>query len=79
MAIVTKLLQADVRGDVFNACSDVHPTRRAFYTWAARQLGLEPPTFKPGAETPFKIVSNEKLKRDLGYCFLYPDPMAEAP
>ena len=79
VAIAAALLQTEPRGEVFNACSDVHPPRHTFYPWAARQLGLEPPTFKEEAATPFKVVSNEKLKRHLGYHFLYPDPMAEAP
>ena len=79
VAILAALVEADVRGEVFNAASDVHPTRRRFYTWAAGRLGLAPPTFKDDAPTRFKIVSSEKLQRRLGYRFMHPDPMAEAP
>ena len=68
-----------VRGETFNAASDVHPTRRRFYTWAAGGLGLDPPTFRDGAPARYKVVSSEKLKRRLSYRFLHPDPMAEAP
>lgn len=84
VAIVAALAEADpsrpdVRGETFNAVSDVHPTRRRFYSWAAERLGLDPPTFTEDVRTSFKVVSNEKLKRVLGYRFRYPDPMGEAP
>lgn len=79
VAIVAAIIERDVRGEVFNACADEHPTRRALYTQKARQLGLEPPTFQDDEPVPFKIVSNAKLKRHLGYAFRHPDPMEEAP
>lgn len=74
IGIVQAVLEQDARGDVFNACSDAHPTRREFYPEAARQLGLEPPTFSDDGGTN-KIVSNAKLKRVLGYTFEHPDPL----
>ena len=78
VALFAALIEAgaDVRGETFNAASDVHPTRRRFYAWAAGQLGLDPPTFTDGAPPRYKVVSNEKLKRRLAYRFLHPDPMA---
>lgn len=77
--IVSLLMERGVWNGVFNACSDAHPSRRVFYTRAAREQGFTPPTFRDEGEVPFKIVSNERLKRSLGYEFLYPDPMQDAP
>ncbi len=69
--ILTRILEGDVREEVFNACCDDHPTRREYYTSEARKLGLEPPTFSEGPTGPSKIVSSEKLKRVLGYQFMH--------
>ena len=74
IGIVSAIIAQGGRGDVFNACADRHPTRRELYTAAARQLGVEPPTFEPGGAN--KRVSNEKLKRRIGYVFEHPDPLA---
>ncbi|MEF8817051.1 MAG: SDR family oxidoreductase [Salinibacter sp.] len=77
VALLTTLLEQDVRGEVFNACADVHPTRRALYTRAAKGLGLEPPTFDASDATTGKRVSNEKVKAQCGYQFRHPDPLAD--
>lgn len=72
IGIVTAIIEQEARGEVFNACADRHPTRRTMYTAAAEAMGLEPPTFEPGGTN--KVVSNEKVKRELGYTFKHPDP-----
>jgi nucleoside-diphosphate-sugar epimerase len=63
-------------GEVFNACADEHPSRRAFFRKRAEAAGLEPPTFADDEKGAFKVVSNEKVKRRLGYAFRHPDPLA---
>lgn len=72
IGIVRAILEQDVRNEVFNACADVHPTRRTLYTAAAQRLGLEPPTFEDGGTN--KVVRNDKVKRMLGYRLQHPDP-----
>ncbi len=79
VAVAARLLEDEVRGEVFNVCADAHPTRRAFYAAAARRLGLQPPTFADGEADAFKVVDNRKLKQRLGYAFLHPDPSAPTP
>ena len=76
---IEAVLAQDVRGEVLNVCADVHPTRATFYTAAAHRLGLVPPTFDEAAPLAFKVVSNAKLKRRLGYRFQHPDPAEPAP
>lgn len=73
IGIVTAIIEREARGTVLNACADRHPTRRRLYTAAAAQLGIEPPTFEVGGTN--KVVSNEKVKRTLGYAFKHPDPL----
>lgn len=75
--LLLTLLEQDVRNDVFNACADAHPTRRAVYTRAAEVLGLDPPTFDESDTTTGKVVDNQKVKAQTGYQFLHPDPLAD--
>jgi nucleoside-diphosphate-sugar epimerase len=73
--ILKRIIEQEKWGEIYNACSDVHPMRKDFYPAATMALDLEPPTFLEMAETNFKLISNQKLKDDLPYVFQYPDPM----
>jgi len=77
VGIFETLIEQDVRGAVFNACADAHPSRRAVYVAAAERLGLTPPTFDDTDDTTGKIVSNQALKDRTGYVFRHPDPLAD--
>jgi nucleoside-diphosphate-sugar epimerase len=72
--IIAQIIEQDIRGETFNACSDEHPTRKELYTKAAVAFGAEPPQFINEAPTGnvYKIVSNRKLKKRLGYRFKHP-------
>lgn len=75
IAIILKIIYEDIRGEIFNASSDEHPTREKYYTEMVRRTGLELPKFsKEEEKTRYKIVSNQKLKDFLGYQFLHPSP-----
>lgn len=73
--IISRIIEMDVRGEIFNAVSEGHPPKKQYYTAIARQAGLEPPTFKPDAGKNYKVISNRKLKRELGYTFRHPNPL----
>ena len=76
VGIIHEIIQQDIRGEIFNACSDGHPTRRELYTQAALKQGLASPTFLPNSSpSPPKIVSNKKLRERLRYRFAHPDPL----
>jgi len=72
--IVVKIISQDVRGEIFNACSDDHPKRKDLYTLAAKKNNLPMPNFNNERNEKLKSVSNEKIKKQLGYEFLHPDP-----
>ncbi|WP_230680486.1 SDR family oxidoreductase [Pontibacter rufus] len=76
VAILERLLTQQQWGQVYNACADEHPLRKTFYTKAAEALGLEPPEFADMEKTAFKLIKSQKLKDDLAYAFIHPDPMA---
>jgi nucleoside-diphosphate-sugar epimerase len=74
--ILDKIVANDLWGETFNACADTHPSKREFYTQAAKMAGAPLPEFEDSDDRSFKIIDNRKLKRVLGYEFLYPDLMA---
>ena len=75
IGIVRRIIDLDVRNTVLNAACDEHPTRREYYSSEARKYGIPPPLFETENLPEYKIVSNEKLKRTLGYSLIYPDPL----
>lgn len=75
IGIIEAVIEQQAWGHTFNVCADEHPTRAEFYTAQAQKQGFEPPTFRAGGKLAYKIVSNEKVKKVLGYVFRYPDPM----
>ena len=75
IGIVRSVIDLDVRNTILNATCDEHPTRREYYSREARKYGIEPPLFEMESAPEYKIVSNEKLKKMLGYRLIYPDPL----
>jgi len=72
--VIYEIVNKEIWNEVFNVCSDEHPTRQEFYVLQAIKQGFEPPQFLKGDKPFFKIISNEKLKNKLGFEFHYPDP-----
>ncbi len=72
--VIYQVIVLDAWGGIFNACSEMHPSKREFYTAAAEKLNLPVPGFID-TDDGYKIVNSDKLKRRLGYKFLYPDPL----
>lgn len=72
--ILQTIIENDVWGEVFNACSPQHPTKREFYTKAAAISGFPAPRFNNTPEN-YKIVNSDKLGSQLGYTFKYISPM----
>jgi nucleoside-diphosphate-sugar epimerase len=76
--IIAEIISREVWGELFNASSPGHPTRREFYAVAAESHGLaQLPSASAGGH-PFRIVSSAKLEKALGYRFMHPDPLAVA-
>ena len=74
--IIDRIVANGLWGETFNACADTHPSKREFYTQAAKMAGAPLPEFEDSGERSYKIVDNRKLKRVLGYAFRHPDLMA---
>lgn len=74
IGIVAAVLEKDLMGEIFNACADAHPIRKDLYVHAAIAMGIKPPRFVESEDPPYKIISNEKVKRLLDYRFIHPGP-----
>lgn len=76
--IIRHLLKSDIKKGIYNAVSDGHPPRNTLYQSAARHFEIAPPKFDLQSESIDRVISNEKLKKDLDYSFIYPNPMDHA-
>ena len=72
--IIIEIIEKEIWGEVFNVCSPGHPTKKEFYTKAAKVANLPAPFFVEGNED-FKVVNSDKLINTLEYKFEYPSPM----
>ena len=73
--IISQIVEQEAWGEIFNCCADTHPTKREFYTQAAKSIGGLSPEFADSGDKSFKIISNQKVKQFLHYEFLHPDLM----
>ncbi len=71
IAIIKLLIHQNIGDEVFNACSNHHPTRRDFYTNARLRKGLPAPVFADDQKENWKIISSNKLQERLNYQFQY--------
>lgn len=72
--IITRILEENIWGEVFNASSPEHPGRKEFYSKAAKISELPIPKFTD-EEGSYKIINSDKLIDVLKYEFIYPSPM----
>lgn len=72
--ILSAIIEKEIWGEVFNACSPGHPTKKEFYTEAAKISELPVPGFIDKKED-YKIVNSSKLIKTLDYGFIYNSPM----
>ncbi len=75
--IIYQVITKDVFGEVFNACSNHHPTRKKYYINAKKVLGKEPPVFDDSSPLKYKIINSDKLQNQLNYTFVYDDLLAD--
>jgi len=71
--IIREIIRLQQWGEVFNACSPLHPRKLDYYRSAAAASGISlPPQASLDGPSPFKLVSSRKLEGALGYTFLHP-------
>ncbi|MEW7277575.1 SDR family NAD(P)-dependent oxidoreductase [Aquimarina sp. 2201CG1-2-11] len=75
IGLIQAVIEKKAWGEIINGSADQHPKRKEFYTQAAQNIGLTPPSFKKEEKIAYKIISNRKSKELLGYTYVHPDPL----
>jgi len=77
VGVILSLLTNTSPKGIYNGVSDTHVTKAVYYQTAANSLGLPLPSFSAdNVLDSTRIVSGDKVKRELGYSFIYPDLLA---
>lgn len=74
IGIISEIIRLQQWGEVFNACSPVHPLRSEYYNRAADDAGVARLPLGATDETMgYKIVNSEKVVKALNYTFKHPN------
>lgn len=61
---------------IFHLCASQHPTRQDYYAEMAKKLGLADLQFLPEILPVVRLISGEKICRELGFVYEFDDPFA---
>jgi len=75
LQVISLIIKKDVKGDIFNVCSPLHPTKSEFYTNIAKNDNVSPPGYAGDDRASYKIVNPSKLCNALSYTFKFADPL----
>ena len=71
---ITALLMNPNGLRTYHLCAPIHPTRAEYYTKAAAFYDLSIPQFECSDSDPKRIIMADKICRDLGFAYRYPNP-----
>lgn len=71
---ITALLMNPNGLRTYHLCAPIHPTRAEYYTKAAVFYDLSIPQFECSDSDPKRIIMADKICRDLGFTYRYPNP-----
>ena len=71
---ITALLMNPNGLRTYHLCAPIHPTRTEYYTKAAVFYDLSIPQFECSDSDPKRIIMADKICRDLGFAYRYPNP-----
>lgn len=75
IGIILKVIRQGYWNQTLSAVAPQHPSRQQMYEQNAEAFGFQAPTFKDTPAEEYKIVSPEKLLKELQYTFHYPNPL----
>ena len=76
VSIIIELLSRDfIDSRIYNIVAPDHPQISEVYKVTANKMGFPPPVLDESIPSKRKIVSSEKLQKDIEYRFRYPSPL----
>ncbi len=78
IAATISVLSHKTQNEIFNVCSDHHPTKEELYTKLADKSGLETPSFDSGGSDE-KLVDGSRIKKELGLEYKHNDLFSYTP
>jgi len=72
--ILNVVIKGNYWNDTINISAPVHPLRKELYPYLAEKYNYPLPEYLLADQSPFKIISIEKLKSLVNYNFKFPDP-----
>lgn len=75
MAIILCLYHQRIEGQLFNAVSPLHPSKKEITLQMAEKYGFAPPSSFENVSFDKKVISPAKLISDLNYQFIYENPL----
>jgi len=69
IGILENIIQGDFFGEIFNAVTPFHPTRKNYYTQKAQELNLPLPEFETNNASFGKTILSTKIETALNYPF----------
>ena len=73
IGIISRIISGNHWQQSFIGCAPSHPTRQAFYSAAAKQLGLIEPQFTEFSGDDAKIIEGSTSAAQLNYQYQHPD------
>jgi nucleoside-diphosphate-sugar epimerase len=71
LGIITFVIEEKPPVILLNACAPDHPKKGEYYTWMAKELGIDPPLFEKG---PTGKLIRSDLSVSLGYIYHFVNP-----
>ncbi len=73
IGLITNLLKQASWQNIYIGCAPSHPTRKAFYSYGANQLGLAAPQFQLTGGINAKVIDAQATAKALNYDYVFPD------
>ncbi|WP_077673549.1 NAD(P)H-binding protein [Salinivibrio kushneri] len=73
IAAISAIIHQRQWGHTFHLCAELHPSKSVYYSWAAREMGLQPPEYQPSTGNGKWIDASQTLAQ-LGLNLRYASP-----
>ncbi|MDN5212546.1 SDR family NAD(P)-dependent oxidoreductase [Fulvivirgaceae bacterium BMA12] len=71
---IMTVIEKQAWGNIYNVVCPLHPTREAVFLKNAEVLNISKPVFGETVEGNYKIIEGDKIVRELGFFYQFPDP-----